>query len=315
MASAHEAARGHEALGDGVRRSLHHPAPGAASFATHADAGHAAGPPRSGRRWTGFVHVAPAENDEAGLWEVGLLVAPDAAGAPDAPDAAGDHDRGATAASLLRAAASHAAANGARTVVVWIPGSTTDDDAATTAAGFVARSELVQLRLGIPPSERPVWPGGTTVRAYRPGSDDAAWLEVNNRAFAGHPEQGSWTATTLEHRRREPWFDPEGFLLAEDARGLAGFCWTKVHPVTAHDPQLGEIYVVGVDPSRQGTGLGRALVLAGLHSLAGRGPRTGMLYVDAANRPAMGLYRALGFREHRVDRAYERSVGCGGEPR
>jgi mycothiol synthase len=93
-----------------------------------------------------------------------------------------------------------------------------------------------------------------------------------------------------------------------DTDGLAGFCWTKVHPPTSTDPELGEIFVVGVDPSRQGSGLGRALVVGGLAWLAERGVRTGMLFVDAANEEAVGLYASLGFTTARVDRAYERMV-------
>ena len=106
--------------------------------------------------------------------------------------------------------------------------------------------------------------------------------------------------------RAGAWFDPEGFVLAFDADGLAGFCWTKVHPPQPpREPDaLGEIYVIGADPSRHGRGLGRALTTAGLESLAGRGITVGMLYVDADNDAAVGLYRALGFVTHRTDRAY-----------
>ena len=144
------------------------------------------------------------------------------------------------------------------------------------------------------------------------GQDEDEWLAVNNRAFAGHPEQGGWTLDTLLQREQAEWFDPEGFLLAFDDDGLAGFCWTKVHP--ADPPKepvaLGEIYVIGADPGRQGIGLGRALTVGGLASLAERGITMGMLYVDGANDAAVGLYRSLGFVTHRVDRAYGSHRSC-----
>ncbi len=156
--------------------------------------------------------------------------------------------------------------------------------------GFRPDRELLQLRVSLPLAERPVWPDGITVRSFRPGEDDDAWLRVNNRAFAGHTEQGNWTTAVLREREREPWFDASGFLMAWQGRELGGFCWTKVHPAAppAAPHALGEIYVIGVDPAHQGTGLGRALVTGGLDSLAAAASRTGCSTSTQPTSPRCG---------------------------
>jgi mycothiol synthase len=148
-----------------------------------------------------------------------------------------------------------------------------------------------------------VLPAGVVLRAFRPGADDEAWLALNARAFAGHPEQGRWTIDDLAVRLAEPWFDAAGFLLAVRQAGdrLVGFHWTKIHAGT--EP-IGEVYVLGVDPSAAGTGLGTALTLAGLRYLRGRGLTQVMLYVDESNRAAMALYTKLGFTRWSADVMY-----------
>ncbi len=171
--------------------------------------------------------------------------------------------------------------------------------------------ELRQMRRTGPAPEQAPLPEGVTLRTFRPGEDDEAWLRLNALAFAHHPEQGSWTGQDLADRLAEPWFDPNGFFLAVRGERLVGFHWTKVHPVSAAEPELGEVYVVGVDPAEQGGGLGRALTAAGLRHLdADRGLRTVLLYVDADNPAAVRVYERLGFTVHEVDLMYRvRSTG------
>ncbi|MEV4491500.1 mycothiol synthase [Micromonospora coxensis] len=180
----------------------------------------------------------------------------------------------------------------------WAHGDHPSAAALAVDLGFTRARVLWQLRrplTGALPEAR--LPEGVTLRAYRPGADDAAWLAVNARAFASHPEQGRWTEADLRVRLAEPWFDPAGFLLAvEESTGrLLGFHWTKVHerPGAA---RIGEVYVLGVDPSAHGGGLGRALTAAGLaHLRDGRGLDRVMLYVDESNTAAVALYERLGF--------------------
>ena len=189
-------------------------------------------------------------------------------------------------------------------LTAWVPGSDAAVIDALTAAGMaVASRRQFRMRVALPVAA-PEVPTGVTLRPFVPGADDGAWLAVNNRAFANHPDQGGWIRSQLERRMAEPWFDPAGFLLAVLDGRVAGFCWTKVHPAT---PPEGEIFVIGVDPDAAGRGLGRVLVLAGLEHLARvRACPTALLYVAEDNPAAVALYRSIGFTVERTDTALER---------
>jgi mycothiol synthase len=73
---------------------------------------------------------------------------------------------------------------------------------------------------------------------------------------------------------------------------------------------LGEVYVVGVDPSAQGSGLGGLLTAVGIaylaRRLAGADEPTVMLYVESDNTAALRAYRRLRFSQYSVDTAYAR---------
>ncbi len=203
---------------------------------------------------------------------------------------------------LLEAATAEADERGASEVRCWVTQHTDDDEAEVEALGFRIERDLVQMRVPLPLKvTAPPLNEGFSLRSFRPGHDEAVWLEVNNRAFAAHPEQSHWDLTTLVARELTGWFDPAGFLLCESGGRLAGSCWTKVHADRA--PALGEIYVVSVDPDFQRLGLGKVLTVAGLDWLAER-VSIGMLYVEAANEPAVELYRSLGFTVDHIDRCY-----------
>lgn len=221
------------------------------------------------------------------------------------------HRRQGLGSALIGALAEESGEYGTR---LWAHGDLSAAAALAKAAGFARVRSLWQMRMGLagpgfPEAGLPevALPAGMTLRTFRPGQDEEAWLEVNRRAFAHHPEQGSWTAEDLALREAEPWFDPAGFFLAYRDGQLAGFHWTKVHPDggTGGAP-IGEVYVVGVDPGQQGGGLGRGLTIAGLAHLRQAGLAEVMLYVDEDNTAAVRMYAALGFSRWSTDVMYRR---------
>ena len=209
-------------------------------------------------------------------------------------------------ATELTAALEDVARSGGGPVRWFVTDPTAAEEATAVRHGLRPERDLLQLRRLLP-VDAPV--PSIPVRAFVPGRDEAEWVEVNNRAFATHPEQGGWTVNDVREREAEPWFDPAGFFLHHDAEtgALAGFVWTKVHDDVS--PPLGEIYVIGVDPKVQGRGLGRSLTLVGLDWLhRERRIDHGMLYVDGANAPAIAMYDRLGFTTHHRDRSFVGAV-------
>lgn len=228
---------------------------------------------------TGYAGLAPAREGE---WAMELV------SDPAATDA------------LVEAALSTVRQRGANRLRWWVydPGR----NHLPVEKGFQPERELWSMRRPLPAPEVSGWQA-FSVSGFRPGTHEQLLLEVNNAAFAGHPENGNLTLADLRRRMEMDWFDPEGIRMAWEGKRLAGFCWTKIH-----DAGQGEIYIIGVHPDFQGRGLGPALVGEGMRHLAAAGCGRVFLYTEGDNRAAIGMYERLGFEVDRIHRSFLRDV-------
>ncbi|KRE44107.1 mycothiol synthase [Knoellia sp. Soil729] len=195
---------------------------------------------------------------------------------------------------------------------VWAHGDLPAAQGLAADTGLVSTRELHVMSRPLSGTDAvdPPLPEGFSVRAFDPGRDEQAWLEVNGLAFASHPEQGSITLEDLRERMAQDWFDPAGFLLVEDTTAtsdggghpLAAFHWTKREP----ESRTGEVYVVGVHPAYQGRGLAGPLTGLGTAHLAREGCTEVELYVDGDNTRALATYRRAGFEDTAIHVVYGR---------
>jgi mycothiol synthase len=215
----------------------------------------------------------------------------DAAGASAELAVHPDHRRRGFGRALLDAVRAHPG------VAVWAHGDLPGARALAASAGMERVRELLQMAVDLSEWRRGragAPSGGQEIRTFRVGADEEAWVRLNARAFADHPEQGRMSVADLRAREAEDWFDPTLLWLVPTPDGpeLLASMWVKVVP----GEDSGEIYALGVDPAAQGRGLGSALTVRALDEMSRRGLQRATLYVEGDNTAARRTYEREGFR-------------------
>jgi len=183
-------------------------------------------------------------------------------------------------------------------VAVWAFGTRPGATELCARHGLAPRRELLKMARPLDPGLVASQATGYDIVGYR-DSDAEDVVEINRIAFAHHPEQGLLTTEEFRQLTAQPWFRPDGLLIATRDGQAAGFHWTK-----RHGQGVGEVYVIAVHPDHGGGGLGRALLETGLAHLAAQGDHTVELYVEADQPRVVEIYRKAGFEIVRVDTSF-----------
>jgi mycothiol synthase len=134
-------------------------------------------------------------------------------------------------------------------------------------------------------------PAGFVLRRGVHGEELQRYQELHQAVFDG-------TSMGLDYHR-SPTYQPDLDLIAVDVAGtFVAFCLCELHQVADSHGEypVGEIGVIGTRPTHQKLGLGRALLLTGLHRLKERGATAVFLETEQAETPALRLFTSLGFR-------------------
>ncbi len=134
-------------------------------------------------------------------------------------------------------------------------------------------------------------PAGNTLRGGVHGEELEPYQELHQAVFDG-------ISMGLDYHR-SPAYEPDLDLIAVDATGtFVAFCLCELTEVadSSGEYTVGEIGVIGTRPTYQRRGLGRALLLTGMHRLKERGAASVFLETEQAETPALRLFTSLGFR-------------------
>jgi ribosomal protein S18 acetylase RimI-like enzyme len=186
-----------------------------------------------------------------------------------------------------------------RPLPYWVEAREDDADRLALAArhGYTLDDDFEYTGLERPLTEaisEPAPAHGYSIRPLAGAADVDAYVALHRAAFDSKTMTSEWRRRTL----RMPSYRPDLDLVVVAPEGdLAGFCvgWLDTQR------RVGQVEPLGIHPTHQRRGLGRALLDAIARRFAAHGAATALVETESVRSPAQGLYAAAGFRpEHRV---------------
>lgn len=163
----------------------------------------------------------------------------------------------------------------------------------------------------------PHLPPGYSLHPTQGPADVVEWVAAYNDAFYDHWNHRPTTVAAILHGMADPNYTPEHDLVAVGPDGrFAAFClcWVVPEDNAQRGHREGAIAILGTRHDHRQIGLGRALLLAGLHRLRADGLATATIAVDAANPTgALRLYELVGFRKILTTVAYVKDLSAPAE--
>lgn len=178
--------------------------------------------------------------------------------------------------------------------------------------GFVAERVFYRMeRSLLQPIPAPQFPSGFSLRHIEGDHEAEAWVEMFNQTFIDHWDFHPMTVELWHYYGTEPNYQLENDLVAVSENGtLAAFCYCEIDQ-EQHDrdgQNKGWINLLGTRRGFRGRGLGRAMLLAGLHRLRQLGVETVLLGVDSQNPSgALKLYQSVGFTQKNMSTRFAKS--------
>ncbi|MGE5657400.1 MAG: GNAT family N-acetyltransferase [Actinomycetota bacterium] len=137
-------------------------------------------------------------------------------------------------------------------------------------------------------------PTGFQLSHLKSQTEIQSWVEMFNESFVDHWNHHDLSVETVQHWMKDPNYQSELDLIAMAPNGkFAAFCDCQLNPENLKE---GWIEFLGTRRGFRQMGLGKAMLLAGLHQLKKAGAEIAKLSVDADSLTgATHLYQSMGF--------------------
>jgi len=182
-----------------------------------------------------------------------------------------------------------------------------------TSCGFKADRYFFRMARSLSePIPEPQFPQGFALIQF-PGEQDAtAWVEMFNESFIDDWNHHDLTVDRFKYNLAKPDYRNDLNLIAVAGDGtFVAFCYCHISQEENDRTGRNEGWIAYLGTRRgfRKMGLGRAMLLAGLHRLKAAGVATAILGVDAENSSgALRLYESAGFHNIRDSISYVKDV-------